>query len=937
MLSNSTTKTQSVRQAYRPAVTPALRSRLRLLYVLVALIGANSLYLVCVSAIEVWTGQTIQNFFFQYMFLGHLILGLLLILPFFAFSIPHLRNTYRRKNRRAVMMGYVLFASSCALILTGLLLTRAGPLQLRDAVVRDAVYWIHALCPLVILWSYWLHRLAGPPIKWRLGVIYLLIAGTVCAWMILMHTSDPRAWNKIGSKDGVRYFEPSLARTSDGKFIPAKTLANDQYCLECHPDVHSGWSESAHRFSSFNNPAYLASVMETREVSFEKDGDTQRSRWCAGCHDPVPFFSGQFDDLDIDIKAIARSDGKDLPHNLGDGITCTVCHAITHVNSTRGNADYTIEEPLHYPFAFSENKALKWINHQLVKANPSFHKRSMLKPFHGTAEFCSTCHKVHLPEALNDYRFLRGQNHYDSFHLSGVSGHGARSFYYPDVASESCNDCHMPLQSSDDFAARKQEGMDGRFIHDHLFPGANTALPYWRKSDAVVEMHQEFLKDSLRVDLFGLRTGGEIDSPLIAPLRPEIPELQPGKKYLLEVVLRTLTLGHHFTQGTADSNEVWLELTVRNGQEIIGQSGTMDEDGRVDPWSHFVNAFVLDRDGNRIDRRNAQDIFVPLYNHQIPPGAAQTVHFAFAVPKNAAGRITIEAKLKYRKFDHAYMEITKEQLGRTIDSSLPITIIASDLLQLPIDNGDGVAAVEVAQTSELPTWQRWNDFGIGMLLKGKAQLRQAQDAFENVESFGRYDGPLNLARLMYKEGRLDEAVDAIRRANDCSDPGPPPWTISWLSGLVNREQGHLVAAEENFRAVLAPNREAIERKFDFGKDYEVINLLGQTLFDRARRVRSVERKAERDELLNQAAAQFSRTLELDSENVVAHFALQQVYNQLGDSEKSEFHKTMHLKFKVDDNARDNAVAAARQRYPAANHASKDVVIYDLQRDQNGSK
>ena len=46
---------------------------------------------------------------------------------------------------------------------------------------------------------------------------------------------------------------------------------------------------------------------------------------------------------------------------------------------------------------------------------------------------------------------------------------------------------------------------------------------------------------------------------------------------------------------------------------------------------------------------------------------------------------------------------------------------------------------------------------------------------------------------------------------------------------------------------------------------------------------------------------------------------------------------MHLKFKVDDNARDNAVAAARQRYPAANHASKDVVIYDLQRDQNGSK
>ena len=32
---------------------------------------------------------------------------------------------------------------------------------------------------------------------------------------------------------------------------------------------------------------------------------------------------------------------------------------------------------------------------------------------------------------------------------------------------------------------------------------------------------------------------------------------------------------------------------------------------------------MLDRDGNRIDRRNPQDIFMPLYNHQIPPGAGQ--------------------------------------------------------------------------------------------------------------------------------------------------------------------------------------------------------------------------------------------------------------------------------------------------------------------------
>ena len=151
-----------------------------------------------------------------------------------------------------------------------------------------------------------------------------------------------------GPKEGEQYFEPSLARTATGKFIPAKALMMDEYCLKCHGDAYNGWFHSAHHFSSFNNPAYLFSVRETREVSLKRDGNVKASRWCAGCHDPVPFFSGAFDDPNFD----------DVNHPTSQaGITCTVCHAITHVNSTRGNADYTIEEPLHYPFAFSDEPA----------------------------------------------------------------------------------------------------------------------------------------------------------------------------------------------------------------------------------------------------------------------------------------------------------------------------------------------------------------------------------------------------------------------------------------------------------------------------------------------------------------------------------------------------------------------------------------------------
>ena len=86
----------------------------------------------------------------------------------------------------------------------------------------------------------------------------------------------------------------------------------------------------------------------------------------------------------------------------------------------------------------------------------------------------------------------------------------------------------------------------------------------------------------------------------------------------------------------------------------------------VDPWSHFVNVFMLDRDGNRIDRRNPQDIFTPLYNHQIPPGAGQAVHYELELPEKLDGPVTVEVKLQYRKFDEQYMEFvaaSNEKLG----------------------------------------------------------------------------------------------------------------------------------------------------------------------------------------------------------------------------------------------------------------------------------
>src|ERR1043166_9290095 len=469
------------RVKYVRAIGPRLRLLLYFIFGLAALLGANSLYLASITFLQ-WLNKEVsyENYFYQFMFLGHLVLGLLLVLPFVVFGIAHIKNAHNRPNRRALRVGYLLFAISLALLFTGLALMRFDFFAIKNPNIRSGLYWAHVITPLLAVWLYILHRLAGPRIKWRVGARWATAMSAFVVAMVLLHSTHPRK-NQIGSKEGEQYFHPSAGRTASGKFIPARTLTMDDYCLKCHKDAYAGWFHSSHHFSSFNNKPYLFSVRETRQVSLQRDGNVKASRWCAGCHDVVPFLSGGFDDPNYDLEKDPTSQA---------GITCTACHAITHVNSTRGNADYTIDEPIHYPFAYSTNRVLQFINQQLVKAKPEFHKRTFLKPLHKSAEFCSTCHKVSIPYELNHYKeFLRGQNHYDTYLLSGVSGHGARSFYYPEKAVPNCAGCHMPLKESQDFGANffNTTNTSGRYIHDHLFPAANTGLAYLRGQPDIVK------------------------------------------------------------------------------------------------------------------------------------------------------------------------------------------------------------------------------------------------------------------------------------------------------------------------------------------------------------------------------------------------------------------------------------------------------------------
>jgi hypothetical protein len=308
---------------------------------------------------------------------------------------------------------------------------------------------------------------------------------------------------------------------------------------------------------------------------------TRPSKWCAGCHDHAVFFNGRFD------RPIREQ--MDTPEAQA-GLGCMSCHAIVHVGSSMGNGDFKVEYPPLHELASSHNRGIRAMNYFLTYLNPKPHKATFMKPFmrEQSAEYCASCHKVHLDVPVNSYRWVRGFNDYDNWQASGVSGQGARSFYYPPKTS-SCSDCHMPLVASKDPGNREGK------IHSHRFPAANMAVAHANQDAAQLSATEQFLKSGfITVDIFAVspaddNTGqtamkrrtetvqamstfavgeeAEQNAPAVirevgkvsAPVGVAGTALNPGSTARVDVVVRTRKIGHFFPGGTVDAFDVWLE------------------------------------------------------------------------------------------------------------------------------------------------------------------------------------------------------------------------------------------------------------------------------------------------------------------------------------------------------------------------------------------
>lgn len=747
---------------------------------LVSIVLAGYLLLV-INSILLLIFDSSTAFAYMTNVLLHVALGSVLVAPVLVFLTLHLMKMPFHLNRTATVAGAFTALSLGALLASGF-----------GILIYGASYgggWIlttHIVTAIVTIVGFVGHVSLKRGVRyhflewseaWKVGVTKAIrhpfgmtMSGGLLLSALLFAIPLVRSeavYVEGGIENGLESAQAMLAH--DG-FLRAEDLARSETCGQegCHPDVFAQWSESVHKFSSFNNPYYAKTV----ELMIGRSGEGP-TRWCASCHDPVLLFTGRF----------GNTVPVDTSHwTAHEGITCLSCHAVRGLRDLRGNGRYVIAPPDEYPFARTGGEAGKYVHDKLILIKPEPHRDAMLRPVHEAGAFCGTCHKVGIPPEVNQYRWKRGQNEWDAWQASGTSGNTVRSFYLP-AQTETCVSCHMPLVPSND------RGNEDGMIRSHRFAAANSALPFLNGHADQLQAVQRALEDSIvTVDIFRVTAGGRDFGP-----GDPMPTLGPGQEVLVDVVVRNRKVGHMLPGGTNDSNEMWLELRAENSAgDVVLSSGTVDAHGRVDSTAHFWGAVLVDRASQVIDKRNAQDWIATVYAHTIGPGTAHTIHYRFTVP---AGRsvTTLHANLKHRKFKWYYNNWVFRgyplpgQADSLVDASvdrrswalndspapdLPVTAMASARRR-----------AGVVPASAAPLWERWNDYGIGLLQEG--DTRGAMEAFARVSELAPAspEGPINMGRALLSEGQLDRAGEALREAEKRR---PGYLKTAYFRGVFNR-------------------------------------------------------------------------------------------------------------------------------------------------------
>jgi tetratricopeptide (TPR) repeat protein len=396
----------------------------------------------------------------------------------------------------------------------------------------------------------------------------------------------------------------------------------------------------------------------------------------------------------------------------------------------------------------------------------------------------------------------------------------------------------------------------------------------------------------------------------------------------LDVVVRTRRVGHFFPGGTVDAFDVWVELeAVDDRGRTLFHSGLVEDGGKgpVEPGAHFYRSLMLDEHGNPINKRNAWMGRSVAYVRLIPPGAADTVRYRLRVPPDCGDTITLKARVNYRKFswwntqwafggirdpEHKdYSVSASHDDGRWIftgDTSrvsgkvkaipdIPITVMAEAQVSLKVVAKDAPLPAD-APLLDQSVRERWNDYGIGLLLQG--DIKAAEAVFLKVTQMEpEYaDGWVNVARARITEGNLAGAQEVLEQALARS---PDLAKAHFFLGTTKKALGQYDEALAHLQRAAA----------QYPRDRVVLGQIGRTLFLKRRYREAIE--------------VFGRVLSVDPEDLQAHYNLMLCWQGLGKAEMARKQQALYERFKADE-AAQFITGPYRQLHPHDNNERQAI-------------
>ncbi len=391
----------------------------------------------------------------------------------------------------------------------------------------------------------------------------------------------------------------------------AKGFWRTSTCRGCHDQIVEQHLASEHE-RSFTNPAFQAQYQKALLPMAATDPDLYaEARECIACHEPVAYAT-------YGPKALSLQEIDPMMN----GVTCDICHSMTGYKDPKPQNGNYIVEP-------SERKLGPF------KGQGDWHH--IYSELQTKSEICAVCH-----EAVNRHG-LRIKATFTEWQESAFARQGVQ-----------CQDCHMNVDGfltagKPRFASGKAADMSvgsapqRERLYTHQFPGAHSKT--------------------------------QIEGAIDLTVEAMLPQDSPNPTLDIDVTVDNSRTGHSMPSGSADLRLLWIEVTVRIGNDPVGQPAAIGEPEAPDSSSAYsiagrgkFDSILLGPEvpkGSRVYRAifidgagqatlDSYSAVAKFFDNRLKAAEKRTESYRFRIPEGAKGDIAIQAILKYLPYSSTF-------------------------------------------------------------------------------------------------------------------------------------------------------------------------------------------------------------------------------------------------------------------------------------------